>query len=206
LVSVKFRLLWLRFFRVFSSVVRQMPGYSSQRRGTVRTLQFVNCVVLRIVCVDCVVLCIVCVLMCTVLLPLGVNPTAVKYIVSNLHSPRHEELWGEGSGGIAPFILNLSIRSGEWLTSHPGERTQVPTEQEAWWVPLNKRLGGSHWTRGLVSSAEQEAWWIPLNKRLGESHWTRTLVGPRAGLNFFFKENNFLLLPVFETRTVQPLD
>jgi hypothetical protein len=25
-------------FRAFSSVVRQMPGYTSQRRGTVRTL------------------------------------------------------------------------------------------------------------------------------------------------------------------------
>jgi hypothetical protein len=31
-------LLWLRFFRAFSSVVRQMPWYTSQRRGTVRTL------------------------------------------------------------------------------------------------------------------------------------------------------------------------
>jgi hypothetical protein len=32
------RLPWLRFFRVFSSVVRQMPRYNSQRRGTARTL------------------------------------------------------------------------------------------------------------------------------------------------------------------------
>jgi hypothetical protein len=32
------RLPWLRFFRGFSSVVRQMAGYNSQRRGTVRTL------------------------------------------------------------------------------------------------------------------------------------------------------------------------
>ena len=28
----------LRFFRAFSSVVRQMPEYNSQRRGTARTL------------------------------------------------------------------------------------------------------------------------------------------------------------------------
>jgi len=28
----------LRFFRAFSSFVRQMPGYNSQRRGTARTL------------------------------------------------------------------------------------------------------------------------------------------------------------------------
>ena len=31
------RLPWLRFFRAFPSVVRQMPGYNSQRRGTART-------------------------------------------------------------------------------------------------------------------------------------------------------------------------
>jgi hypothetical protein len=33
--------LILRFFRAFSSVVRQMPGYNSQRRGTVRTLPII---------------------------------------------------------------------------------------------------------------------------------------------------------------------
>jgi len=32
------RLLCLRFFRAFSSVVRQMSGYNSQRWGTARTL------------------------------------------------------------------------------------------------------------------------------------------------------------------------
>jgi hypothetical protein len=32
------RLSWLRFVRVFSSAVRQMPGYNLQRRGTARTL------------------------------------------------------------------------------------------------------------------------------------------------------------------------
>jgi hypothetical protein len=30
---------WMRLFRAFSLVVRQMPGLFSQRRGTVRTLQ-----------------------------------------------------------------------------------------------------------------------------------------------------------------------
>jgi hypothetical protein len=53
-------LSWLRFFRAFSSVVKQMPGYNWRRRGTARTLPnyVVNCVVLV---VNCVVLCIVCV-------------------------------------------------------------------------------------------------------------------------------------------------
>jgi hypothetical protein len=32
------RLPWLKFFRAFTSVVRQMPGYNSRRRGTTRTL------------------------------------------------------------------------------------------------------------------------------------------------------------------------
>ena len=31
------RLPWLRFFHAFSPVVRQMPGYNSQRQGTART-------------------------------------------------------------------------------------------------------------------------------------------------------------------------
>ena len=43
------RLPWPRFFRAFSSVVRQMPGHNSQRRSTARTLQNF-CVVLCIVC------------------------------------------------------------------------------------------------------------------------------------------------------------
>ena len=38
------RLPWLRFFRAFSSVVRQMPGYNTQRGGTARTLpKFLCC-------------------------------------------------------------------------------------------------------------------------------------------------------------------
>jgi hypothetical protein len=58
------------FFRAFSSVVRQMPGYNSQRRGTACTSQF------SFLCI----LCTVFVYMCAVLLPPGVNPVAVKYI------------------------------------------------------------------------------------------------------------------------------
>jgi hypothetical protein len=46
---------WLRFVRAFSSVVRQMPGYNPQRRGTAHTLP--SC---------CVALCIFCVVLCTV--------------------------------------------------------------------------------------------------------------------------------------------
>jgi hypothetical protein len=33
-----FRIPWLRFFRALSSVVRQMPGYNTPRRGTASTL------------------------------------------------------------------------------------------------------------------------------------------------------------------------
>jgi hypothetical protein len=75
------RLPWLRFFHAFSSGVRQMPGYSPQRRGTARNIpNFLCC---SMYCLFCVVLCIVCVYMCTVLLPPGGYPIAVnKYIIS----------------------------------------------------------------------------------------------------------------------------
>jgi hypothetical protein len=54
---------WLRFFRSFSSVVRQMPGYNPQRRGTACTLPSC-CVVLCIVCFVsfCVLFVCICVL------------------------------------------------------------------------------------------------------------------------------------------------
>ena len=45
----------------------------------------INCVVLCIVCVNCVVLCTVCVQTCTVLLPPGINPTAVNKNIISYH-------------------------------------------------------------------------------------------------------------------------
>jgi hypothetical protein len=79
-------------FRAFSSVVRQMPGYKSPRRGTARTLPitFLCCsmycfLCCSIYCFFFVVLRIVCVYMCTVLLPPAGNPIAVnKYININI--------------------------------------------------------------------------------------------------------------------------
>jgi hypothetical protein len=55
-------LTWLRFFRAFSSVVRQILGWNPQRQGTACPLPNF-CVVL---CTVCVVLCIVCVVLCIV--------------------------------------------------------------------------------------------------------------------------------------------
>ena len=73
------RLPWLRVFRDFSSVVRQMPGQNPQRRGMARTLPKILCC--SMYCLFCVVLCIVCVYMCTVLLPPGGYQIAFnKYI------------------------------------------------------------------------------------------------------------------------------
>jgi len=52
------QLPWLRFFRAFSSVVRQMPGYNPQRWGTARPLPKYLCCSIH--CLLCVILCIVC--------------------------------------------------------------------------------------------------------------------------------------------------
>jgi hypothetical protein len=60
------RLPRLSFFRAFSTVVRQIPRYNPQRRGTARTLpKYLRC---SIYCLFCFVMCIVCVEMCAVLL------------------------------------------------------------------------------------------------------------------------------------------
>jgi len=54
------RLPWLRCFRAFSSVVRQMPEYTSQRRDTARTLpkNFVLFYVLFVLCRSMYCLCV----------------------------------------------------------------------------------------------------------------------------------------------------
>jgi len=55
---------WLRFFRAFSSVVRQMPGHNSPRRSTARTLPKFW-VVLCIVCLCRSVYCLCVNVYCT---------------------------------------------------------------------------------------------------------------------------------------------
>jgi hypothetical protein len=78
-------------FRAFSSVVRQMPGYNSQRRGTTAFSKknSFNFLLLRMFLIFysylCSVLCILCIVCICVLLQLGVNPTAVKYTYHNIH-------------------------------------------------------------------------------------------------------------------------
>jgi hypothetical protein len=94
-------------FPCFSSVVRQMPGWCPQRRGTARTppnflvalctfcvaLCIFFCVILCIFlccpmwCLFCDVPCIVCLYMCTEQLPPGGYPIAVKYIISYIIFP-----------------------------------------------------------------------------------------------------------------------
>ena len=53
-----------RFFRAFSSVVRQMPGYTSQRRGTVRTLPNYWVVLFYMLFVSIVLFCVLFVCKC----------------------------------------------------------------------------------------------------------------------------------------------
>jgi hypothetical protein len=108
------RLPWLMFFRAFSSVIRQMSGYNSQRRGTVRTLpKFLCC---SMYCLFCVVLCIVCVYMCTVLLPPDGNSIAVnKYIISYVIPPaRISELTRHVSIFWTIFVTLKSLRFVQW--------------------------------------------------------------------------------------------
>jgi hypothetical protein len=60
---------WLRFFRAFSSVVRQMPGWCPQRRGTARIFPniFVAlCIFCVALCIFWVVLCFFCAVLCDV--------------------------------------------------------------------------------------------------------------------------------------------
>jgi hypothetical protein len=96
----RFSVIKLRFFRAFSSVVRQMSGYNSQRRSTAHISQisfkFFDCYVCSnffiIMYVPFSVSWVLFVCKC-VILPPGVNPIAVKnisyhHIISNNRIPR----------------------------------------------------------------------------------------------------------------------
>jgi hypothetical protein len=58
------RLLRLRFFRAFSSVVKQMPGYNSQRRDTARTHPSLLIVLFYVLFVSIVLFCVLFVYKC----------------------------------------------------------------------------------------------------------------------------------------------
>ena len=51
-MTVNLQLPWLRFLHAFSSVLRQMPGYNWQRRGTARTLLNYLCRSMYCLCVN----------------------------------------------------------------------------------------------------------------------------------------------------------
>jgi hypothetical protein len=79
------RLPWRRLFRVFPSVVRQMPGYTSQRRGTVRILPSSWIVLFYVLFVSIVLFYVLLVCKC-VLYYYHRVATQLKLIISNIIS------------------------------------------------------------------------------------------------------------------------
>jgi hypothetical protein len=102
------RLPCLGFFRAFSSVVRQIPGYNPQRRGTARTLP--KCLCCPIYCWFHVVLCIVCVYMCTVLLPPAGYPFALYIILPVRTTVRYRSINAVVSQSEKKSHLDLILR------------------------------------------------------------------------------------------------
>jgi hypothetical protein len=81
---------WLRFFRAFSSVVRQMPGWCPQRQGTARTLPNFFFFSLCFVCVAlCIFLCcsmyLFCIVPCDVCFVTFPVLFVCIYVLNNCH-------------------------------------------------------------------------------------------------------------------------
>ena len=77
------QLPWLRFFRAFSSVVRQMRGYNSQRQGMARTLP-------KLIMSFCVLFVCKCVLYCCHQVSTQLQLTNISiYVTYNWYSLMH---------------------------------------------------------------------------------------------------------------------
>jgi hypothetical protein len=98
------RLPWLRFFRAFSSVVRQMPGYNSQRRGTARTLPKFLCCSIYCFVSFCVLFVCKCVLYYCQRVATQLQLT--KYHITNSTS------WGRSTEWS--YISTYSFRGSRW--------------------------------------------------------------------------------------------
>jgi hypothetical protein len=135
------RLPWLRFFRAFSSAVRQMPGYNSQKRDTARTLP-------KLIMLFCVLFVCKCVLYCCrrVATQLQFN----KYIISYIIYPRyifvrgHAVGWGTAlqAGRSRPWFSMVSIWIFHWhnpyictmVLGSTQPLTKMSTRNISWWV------------------------------------------------------------------------
>ena len=139
------RLPWLRFLRACSSVVRQMPGYSSQRPGTARNLPKFFSVLFVCKCV-----------LYSIVLPPDVNPIAVnKYIYPYAPFTEVKNEWSwtstvptfHGLGQGPPYRLPLSycpeeISRSHGFTKYPGHGAENLRPPFFWDV------AGPHWVTG----------------------------------------------------------
>jgi hypothetical protein len=125
-VRKTYKMNTLRFSVFFSSVVRQIPGYNSQRRDMVRTSKFFlyfYCYPYSVICILCTALC-KCVLYCchrvSTRLQLKINKYNVIYIFQLNYPPRFKQVilsfvsyqqWrtegGLGCSTPSPEILKL---------------------------------------------------------------------------------------------------
>ena len=123
------RVPWLRVFRAFSSAVRQIPGYNSQRRGTARTFPKFLCWSVYCLCVN---------VHCTAAtgwqpnrsltyiisyhiisywtgLPLAMKPATnrLSHDTTNLpHAERLDQVWS--SRAVPGSNLNSQISQADW--------------------------------------------------------------------------------------------
>jgi len=123
------RLPWMRVFRAFSSVVRQMPGYNTQRQSSARTLCKTFCVVL------CTVLCRSVYCLCVNVYCTTATGWQPNCGLTNTHTHTHTHTLGDSVGKVNSMRsesnnynekrVHTNLSNTEWLPGHNWLNLQI---------------------------------------------------------------------------------
>jgi len=116
------RLPWLRFFRAFSSIVRQISGYNSQRRDTARTLPKIIVLFYILFVLCCSVYCLCVNVYCTTATGWQPNCSSTNISYHKLFWIISADFCTQKSFGLSEYSLHTHIKFRSKVDGFPAKQ------------------------------------------------------------------------------------